>query len=157
MKFLTYFQRYFSCKPGVPPDTEFAVLDLLDELEFQSRIAARREESKSSLNTSDLAKKGRRKHTIRGAATANGHEAQSEAILPIYSTWAQAHSAVEDIEKKQYEEKEARKRRFATMGKDESENAAVEEEIESQESGDSGDEVSSNSFHICVPPSIAMF
>ncbi len=162
MKFLTYFQRYLFCKQGVPADTEFAVLDLLDKLEFQSRVASRREESKPLLNTSDLAKRGRRKHMIRGAAAAvaNGKEAESDAaLLPIYSTWAEAHLAVEDIEKKQHELKEAKKRRFATMGKDKSENAAIDDEIESRESGDSGEEVcSSPPFFICVPPpSIAMF
>lgn len=31
-RFLLYFQRYLYCKQGLPPDTEFAVLDLLDSL-----------------------------------------------------------------------------------------------------------------------------
>ncbi len=149
MKFLTYFQRYLFCKPGLPPDTEFAVLDLLDELEVQCRIAAQREESKSSLSTADSVKKGgRRKHKGYGAAAANGQESSQSGVLllPIYSTWMEAHSSVEEIERKQHEEKEARKRRYAVMGKDESENAAVEE-IEPQESGDdSGDEVSEQLF-----------
>ncbi len=121
-------------------------MDLLDELEIQCRVAARREESKSSLSTASSVKKGtRRKHKARGAAAANGQESSQSAVqlLPIYSTWEEAHSAVEEIERKEHEEKEARKRRYAVLGKDESgENAAVEE-IEPQESGDdSGDEVS---------------
>ncbi len=151
MKFLTYFQRYLFCKPGLPPDTEFAVLDLLDALEIQSRISLQREESKSSLSTTISGKRGHRKRMNGGTVAANGQETESGTILPIYSTWAEAHSAVEEIERKHHDDLEARKRRLAAIGKDENKNAVVEE-IESLESANSWDEVRSSSFHTFVSP-----
>lgn len=48
-EFLAYFQRYLFCKPALPLHTEFAVLDLFDNLEQMARDAAKRQKDKSNI------------------------------------------------------------------------------------------------------------
>ncbi|KAG5175188.1 armadillo-type protein [Tribonema minus] len=118
-KFLMHFQRYLFCKQGLPPDTEFAVLDLLDELEGQARAVAEKQAAKSA--------------AAAAAALKAVPDVPSTPLLPRFDSWEEAQAAVEEMEAKEHEAAAAKQ-----GGGGAGEGEGVEGEEEEGEKGDRG-------------------
>ncbi|CAM9564743.1 unnamed protein product, partial [Hapterophycus canaliculatus] len=116
-KFLAVFQRYLFCKERLPAGTEFAVLDVLDDLESGARAARDKDRAKKAAQEADA--KGRSRLSRRDAKKAKEEEEQEEddrrPILPRYRTWEEAQAAVEDADRVWADDNKRRMSRVAEL------------------------------------------
>eukprot|EP00752_Nemacystus_decipiens_P014194 g12623.t1 len=112
-KFLAVFQRYLFCKERLPAGTEFAVLDLLDDLESGAKAARNKDRAKAKKAAQEAEVKGRGRS--RKDKTEKEAEENDDPILPRYRTWEEAQAEVEVADRAWGEENRRRMSRVAEL------------------------------------------
>ncbi|CAM9681409.1 unnamed protein product, partial [Ectocarpus sp. 8 AP-2014] len=143
-KFLGVFQRYLFCKEGFPAGTEFAVLDLLDDLESGAKAARAKDRAKARKAAQEAEAKGRGRRDggkkDKGAA-AEEEEKDDGPILPRYRTWEETQAAVEEMDKVWAEDHKRRMSRVAELqGRRDAEGEDTPEEIGTDDDDDDDDD-----------------
>ncbi|CAM9480698.1 unnamed protein product, partial [Laminaria digitata] len=108
--------RYLFCKERLPAGTEFAVLDLMDDLETGAKAAREKDRAKKKKALLEGKSKGRSSRLYGREGEAEEEDDNDNGpILPRHRTWEEAQAAVDEADRAWDEDHRRRMARVAEL------------------------------------------